>query len=150
MDGGGHLWWGIFVCGCLGVWGHHQCGVWLSIGGRCRLCVGCGHPCGVCCCLWVGRGRPLMESCCLWVWVRCHPWIVECYGSSLAVNVARPACHISGGAVWLVPPPLPFFVAIVTVVVVVIFIIIIAVVAIVVVVIVVVGVVVVVRVVTDL
>ena len=40
-------------------------------------------------------------------------------GSSSAINVACPPCHISGGAVWLVPPPLPSFVAVVVVVVVV-------------------------------
>ena len=37
----------------------------------------------------------------------------------MAVDVARPACHVSSGAIWLAPPPLPFFIAIVTVVVVV-------------------------------
>ena len=78
-------------------------------------------------------------------------FVVVCE-SSLAVDVARPACHVSGGAVWLAPPPLPFFVAIVTVaVVVVVVVVFVVVVAIVVVVVVVVGVVVVVvRVVTDL
>ena len=83
-------------------------------------------------------------------------WFVVVHGSSLAVDVACPACHVSGGAVWLAPPPLPFFVAVVAVavfvVVVVVFVVVVAVVVVVVVVvIVVVGVVVVVvRVVTDL
>ena len=40
-------------------------------------------------------------------------------GSSLAIDVACPACHVSSGAVWLAPPPLPFSVAVVAVVVVV-------------------------------
>ena len=74
---------------------------------------------------------------------------VVIHGSSLAVDMARPACHVSSGANWLAPPPLPFFVAAVTVVVVVV-VIFVVVVAVVVVVVVVVGVVVVVRAVTDL
>ena len=85
---------------------------------------------------------------------------VVVHGSSLAIDVACPACHVSGGAVWLAPLPLPFFIAVVAVtvviVVVVIFVVVIfvvvVVVIVVVVVVVVVGVVVVVvvRVVTDL
>ena len=75
-------------------------------------------------------------------------------GSSSAIDMACPPCHVSGGAIWLVPLPLPFFVAVVAVVVVVvaIFIVVVAIVAVVVVVVVVgvVVVVVVVRVVTDL
>ena len=71
--------------------------------------------------------------------------------SSLAVDVACPACHVSGGGVWLAPPPWPLFVSVVAVFVVVVVVVIVVVFVVVVVVVVVVGVVVVVvRVVTDL
>ena len=86
-------------------------GAWSSVGGRCRVCVRCGRLRGVRCCPWVGHGRPLMRIRCPWVQVRrCWPstWHAGC-----------PACHVSGGAVWLAPLPLLFFISVVAVVVVV-------------------------------
>ena len=69
---------------------------------------------------------------------------VVVHGSSWAVDVAHPACHVSGGAVWLAPPPSPFFVAVVAVAVVVVIVVVFVVVVAVVVVVVVVALVVVV------
>ena len=52
------------------------CEMWLSVGGHCH---------------------PLMGSRCLWVLAHRCLWIVKCYGLSLAVDVACPACcHLVG------------------------------------------------------
>ena len=66
VDGGGRSWWGIVVrgggivvrVGSSSVWGRRPCGVWSSVRGRSRPCVGCGRPWGVRCRPWVGHGRP--------------------------------------------------------------------------------------------
>ena len=50
----------------------------------------------------------------------------------MAGDVARWACHVSGGAVWLAPPLLPFFVSVVAVVVVVVVVVVVGVVVVVV------------------
>ena len=51
MDGGwsfvgGNHCKGVAIHGHLGAWGRRPCGVWLSIGGHCHPCVGCGRPWG--------------------------------------------------------------------------------------------------------